>query len=281
MKTMTKIEWCHYTCNCFWGCNKGCSYCQARSFAKRFGRRIGTSRGYAPDVIDKMANFKPVFLPDQLDMLDKIKKPSRIFMSFMGEPFSPEFKMDSTFGMAMDKIKQHPEHTIIMLTKCPENLPEEFPDNCWVGVSCTNFEMYGVAGIYLPHIKARVKFISFEPLLGSIIPSPKPYTGYNSEMMKQDLLYAGINWLIIGQKTPMSQKTTPKIEWIKNIVESANKADIAVFLKDNLGKLFIEDYRKTYIIFKEETLSNIDLFYPILEEEPNKRQLRQEFPIVK
>ena len=93
----TKIEWANHTINNFWGCRNNCSYCVARSIAKRFGRRIGTARGYSKEVIEKMANFEPIFLADQLQKLYTIKKPSRIFMSFMGEPFSPEFKQDMPY----------------------------------------------------------------------------------------------------------------------------------------------------------------------------------------
>lgn len=47
----------------------------------------------------------------------------------------------------------------------------------------------------------------------------------------------GINWVIIGQCTPIKQSTTPKIEWLKEIVEAADKAGVRVFLKDNLMPL--------------------------------------------
>ncbi len=51
---------------------------------------------------------------------------------------------------------------------------------------------------------------------------------------------AGISWIIIGQCTPVSIKTQPKIEWIQEIVEAADKAKIDVFLKDNLKPLLCE-----------------------------------------
>jgi len=69
----------------------------------------------------------------------------------------------------------------------------------------------------------------------------------------------GINWVIIGACTgtktammelcqrypdltpmPYGKKWTaqPKIEWVKEIVEAADKAGVKVFLKDNLKPLF-------------------------------------------
>ncbi|MDD5703636.1 MAG: DUF5131 family protein, partial [Dehalococcoidales bacterium] len=109
-------------------------------------------------------------------------------------------------------------------TKQPQNLIKwsPFPDNCQVGVSVTNSNQYRECNNYLPAIKAKIKFVSFEPLL---------------EHMPNEGLINHVGWLIIGQQTPVSAKTTPKIEWIRDIVEAADEAGIPVFLKDNLETL--------------------------------------------
>ena len=224
----TKIEWCDYTINCFWGCENGCSYCQARSMAKRFGRRIGTARKYTQDIIEHMAKFEPVFLPDQLSRIAKIKEPSRIFISFMGDAFADNYSHEC-LDLVFRWVNTHKQHTFIFLTKQPQNLIEwnPFPDNCWVGVSATDNEMAFNASCNLISVQAKVKFISFEPLLGHI------------GKAVLDLLTnsKGINWIICGQQTPVSRKTQPKIEWIYDILQAANKARIPVFLKDNLRSL--------------------------------------------
>ena len=46
---------------------------------------------------------------------------------------------------------------------------------------------------------------------------------------------AGISWVILGAQTPRSEKTFPKWGWVKEIIDAADKANIPVFLKDNLG----------------------------------------------
>ena len=47
-----------------------------------------------------------------------------------------------------------------------------------------------------------------------------------------------IDWIILGRETPVSKKkTAPKIEWVYEIIEAADKANIPVFLKDNLKTL--------------------------------------------
>jgi hypothetical protein len=63
--------------------------------------------------------------------------------------------------------------------------------------------------------------------------------------------YSGISWLIIGQQTPVSPKTSPKIEWIKEIVDAADKASIPVFLKNNLLELVNYESPETNFAFNK------------------------------
>jgi len=78
-------------------------------------------------------------------------------------------------------------------------------------------------------VEAKVKFLSLEPLLERII----------SEIIRdaEALQKVGINWIICGQQTPIRPSTQPKIEWIRDIVEAADRAGIPVFLKENLYPL--------------------------------------------
>jgi len=144
-------------------------------------------------------------------------------------------------------------HRFYLLTKQPQRLSafSPFPENCWVGVTATNASMAWIASKQLSQIEARVKFLSLEPLLSW--ETSTPYTTEN--------IVAGLNgsldWLIIGACTgtgiemlrlaeaykredgsvmPYGNKFTlqPKIEWLREIVEAADKAGIPVFLKDNI-----------------------------------------------
>lgn len=266
MGKTTGIEWCDATCNCFWGCTNGCAYCAARKFARRFGKHLASSRGYSSEAGVRMAEFKPTFLPDQLKMLDELKKPSKIFMSFMGDPFEENFELP--LKVAFSIIWEHPQHTILMLTKKPQNLLRHspFPENVWVGVSCTDDAMLTVAWKYLKDIKASVKFISFEPLLS---------WGMSKEDLAWTLKTAGISWVICGAQSPYSVKTTPKPEWVKTIVEGANSARTPVFLKNNLHKVFERD------AIKKDKIPNFVIPRWAGETSGAYRKLRQEFPKVK
>jgi len=207
----TKIEWCDYTINPVKGlCPMACSYCYARAMYKRF-RWDGTIR------LDASA----------IHGIHSIKTPSRIFVGSTMELFGewiPEEYYDYIWGM----VKAKPQHTFIFLTKQPQNLSKwEFPDNCWVGVSATD-KMQFLSGIYhLINLEASIKFVSFEPLLETMSGGLYP--------IEEHLQNGGINWAIIGAQSPYSMKTFPKWEWVKEIIESCDKAKIPVFLKENLG----------------------------------------------
>jgi protein gp37 len=152
-------------------------------------------------------------------------KPSRIFVSSTMELFGDWIKtewMSEIFNM----VKRYPQHTFIFLTKRPENLIKfsPFPDNCYVGVSVTNQAMFDDSIKHIDNIEARVKFISFEPLLEHI----------NVKAIAAATHYRWLDWLIIGQQTPVRMSTMPQIGWVEDIVHAADKAGIPVFLKDNL-----------------------------------------------
>jgi protein gp37 len=95
------------------------------------------------------------------------------------------------------------------------------PPNCWLGISLdgkyTNDEMNLMIDNLL-NIGTRVRFISFEPLLGGI----------------PDVNLEGIDWVIIGAQTGPGAKP-PEKEWVEDIIKEARSQDIPVFLKDNLN----------------------------------------------
>lgn len=153
-------------------------------------------------------------------------------------------------------IKRCHYHRFYLLTKQPQNLIKfsPFPDNCWVGVTATHNCYFAGACVHLRDVKAKVKFLSIEPYLEGIS---------GDEMDRKMLEVAGINWLIIGAQTKPYKP--PKVEWVKEIVEAADKAGVKVFLKDNLKPLILQ------AIYKGE-LENTDYKWAF------EGKLRQEMP---
>lgn len=200
----TNIEWCDYTVNPVKGlCPMACSYCYARRMYKRFKWNPNIRAGW--QVIGELPS-----------------KPSRIFVGSTIELFG-EWVKHEWMREIMQWPARYPQHTFIFLTKQPQNLTKfsPFPENCWVGVSAVN-SFKAIEGLeYLDEVEADIKFLSLEPLL-DWQPGLIHFTG--------DV----INWLIIGQQTPVKLSTMPKPGWVEEIIQSADKANIPVFLKDNL-----------------------------------------------
>lgn len=225
----SKIEWLRsadgkpgYTINPIKGlCPQACTYCYARRMYKRFK--------WDPEIRydDWVWQVGP-----------PIPKGSKIFVGSTIDLFGPWVKKE-WLQLIFDYCSSMPSRTFIFLTKQPQNLAKwsPFPDNCWVGVSVCHDKMLDVAVNELEDIQAKVKFISFEPLLERLNLS-LDYVFY----------YSGISWVIIGRQTPASAKTAPKVEWIKEIVEAADEAKIPVFLKNNLYPVLVPDghYEKPF-----------------------------------
>jgi len=238
----TKIEWCGYTINPVKGlCPMACSYCYARAMYKRF-------------------KWNPEIRYNYFGWDNLPTKPSRIFVGstieLFGEWIEPQW-LTHIFKM----VETNKMHTFIFLTKQPQNLIKwsPFPDNCWVGVTITDLlDREGKTPLRpMLDIEAKVKFISFEPLLNS-------GDGSRPDALAKAFQLAGINWVIIGAQSPYSKKTFPKWEWVREIIEACDKTSIPIFLKDNLRLLRL----------------SCEGGIPFYKHHPSgTMELRQEFPV--
>ena len=238
---MTKIEWVKnpdnrtqgMTWNPITGCLNECPYCFARKLANtRLRERyldhtanVKTLDSVRPS--DFINPFYPRFWPDKLDIPMKRKKPTGYFVCDMSDWVGIGIPSEWSWGI-METIVATPQHRYYTLTKQPQNLLKfsPFPENCWVGVSTPDQPTLTVACDHLATIKASVKFLSFEPLLGD------PGT---SDYLWQEFYLGKIDWVIIGEQTPHNQKTTPRVEWVSEIIEAADKIHIPVFVKEPLA----------------------------------------------
>ena len=217
------IEYLDYVWNFESGCTKGCTACYAKKIATRFP-------GHYPN------GFEPTLYPEAFTSPLRLKRPSTIGVCFMGDLFDDAIDPGGWQANAwtlrariFNTIRLSPQHRFLFLTKQPQNLAKwsPFPDNCWVGVSVTDSSRFAMSLAHLQDVKAKVKYISFEPLLGPIRAQPFSLSWW--------LKFSGINWLIIGAQTKPTVR--PDIGWVKEIVAAADAAGIPVFLKNSLRPL--------------------------------------------
>jgi protein gp37 len=224
--TPTKIEWCRdqegrkgFTWNIVTGCKNGCSYCYARRLAE--GRLKGRGR--------YVNGFEPTFHEDLLEVPKKLKRPSRIFISSMGEIWGPWVDRNWQ-ALIMGYVHSASQHTFLNLTKNPQGMIEYskhfgWPPNIWLGVSVTGDDDEGRLHD-LAQVKHPNKFVSFEPLLADVV---------NNGWFTLE----GIKWVIIGAQTGPGAEQ-PDWNWVADLQHRATGLNIPIFIKDNLDWPFEE-----------------------------------------
>lgn len=197
------IGWTDRTLNPIKGiCKGGCWYCWTKPLYKR--------KFLTPEIRLETGVFST--LP---------KTPKRVFLCSTHDLFG-NWIIKEWRDLIFDYITLYPQHTYQILTKFPQNIDRPMPDNVWLGVSITGNKPDDLLRANnLIKTKARIKFISYEPLLGKAL---------------QGIPY--LDWIIIGRLTGHSRKWNPKKEWIKSIVLSYQ--NIPIFLKDNLKEIWGE-----------------------------------------
>ena len=150
-KANKSIGWAGYTWNPIKGlCPVGCWYCYARKIYKRFKMN--------PEV--RFEFFK------SLENKPKIPEGSKIFICSTIELFHPQVKKEWR-DKIFETIELNPQHTFQILTKMPENIDREMPDNVWLGMTVTGKERaWGID--FFSTKTTGIKFASFEPLLKPI-----------------------------------------------------------------------------------------------------------------
>lgn len=150
-------------------------------------------------------------------------EPSKIFANSMSDTFHPAIT-DQQLDDMFYTMAKYDKHTFIVLTKRIERAVEYFkkvkiPDNVWMGTS-VELDKYVSRIDELRKIDAKVRFVSFEPLLGLIHPNLE-----------------GIHWAIVGGESGNNvQKPRPMdIKWVDAIKMSCDMFKVKFFFKQNGG----------------------------------------------
>jgi protein gp37 len=207
----TKIEWTQNTWNPVTGCSKvsdGCVNCYAGVMASRL-QKMG-NRKYANGF---SLTLHENCLGDPLQW----KKPSLIFVNSMSDLFHEEISTEF-IQRVFAVMNQAHWHTFQILTKRAERLAAlaaELPwgKNIWQGVTVESSQ-YKTRVDSLRAVPARVKFISFEPLLDDI--------------GQVDL--ANIDWAIVGGES--GRRSRPmQLAWVLNIKEQCYEQGTLFYFK--------------------------------------------------
>jgi protein gp37 len=173
-----------------------------------------------PKVSHKFRNgFKFTEHPQYLNDLVLRGKSKRIFLNSLSDTFHPDGSVEF-LNQTFDMIREHSQHTFQVLTKRPERLHliEDYPSNAWLGVTVENTDYINRID-YLLDTNARIKFCSFEPLLGPISPDA----------------VLGLSWVIVGGESGPKARTM-KPEWAVEIREACQIHSIPFFFKQMGGK---------------------------------------------
>lgn len=211
------IEWTDATWNPVTGCTKispACKHCYAERLAKRL-KAMG-QRNY-------VNGFRLTLQPHMLDLPLKWKRPNRVFVNSMSDLFHEKVPL-SYVQQVFDVMVRANWHQYQLLTKRSERLLElspflEWRRHIWMGVSVEN-EDYAFRIDHLRRTGAHVKFLSIEPLLGSL----------------RKLNLRGIDWVIVGGESgPGARPMDP--QWVREIRDQCLRERVPFFFKQWGGVL--------------------------------------------
>lgn len=226
MAQTSSIEWTDATWNPVAGCtpvSPGCLNCYAARMALRLQHMPnGTGHKYA-GTAKRTASGRPYFVgkvtldEESLDIPLHWRLPRIIFVNSMSDLFHEKVPFEYV-RRVFDVMERCPQHTFQVLTKRPERAAEfaprlPWPRNVWMGTSVESAEYIERVRL-LRKIKASVRFLSCEPLLGPLARLP----------------LEGIHWVIVGGES--GPKSRPmREEWVVQIKDQCEAKGVAFFFK--------------------------------------------------
>jgi protein gp37 len=220
----SSIEWTDATWNPVAGCtviSPGCTNCYAMRMAARL-EAMGQEKYRG---LTRKSGRRHVWSgkvhcdPASLDAPRAWRKPRRIFVNSMSDLFHE--KVPASFvSRVWAVMSDTSHHTFQILTKRPQRMLEVIRDsnlpklpNVWLGSSVEDDRVLDRIDV-LRQIPAAVRFISFEPLIGSVA----------------DADLSGIHWAIVGGESGPRARLM-QCEWVEEIEALCRSAGTAFFFK--------------------------------------------------
>jgi protein gp37 len=229
MAQTSAIEWTDVTWNPVAGCTvatAGCTNCYAMRMAARL-EAMGVQKysGLTRKSGDRYVWTGKIVCDEKvLDAPLSWRKPRKVFVNSMSDLFHPDVPV-AFIERVWSVMARTPQHTYQVLTKRPERMRELLNaapfsplPNVWIGTSVEDAAvLHRIAD--LRDTRAFVRFISFEPLIGSVAGA--------------DL--RDIHWAIIGGESGPRARPMPE-EWVEEIEELCRDAGTAFFFKQWGGR---------------------------------------------
>jgi protein gp37 len=224
MAGLSDIEWTDATWNPVSGCDivsPGCTHC----YAMRMAARLQAMGHHNYQGVTRKVNGKPVWTgllhlnEEAIGIPLRWRKPRKIFVNSMSDLFQDGIP-DAFISRIWQIMAQAPQHVFQILTKRPDNMLRVVRQNgfsvlpnVWLGTSVES-RKYISRIDYLRQVPAHVRFISYEPLLGSI----------GSVDMQ------GLHWAIVGGESGPRARGM-KTEWVDEIRRQCEQQGVAFFFK--------------------------------------------------
>jgi protein gp37 len=211
MAQQSSIEWTDATWNPVTGCTKispGCKNCYAERMAKRL-RAMGQQR--------YRNGFRVTLQEDVLEAPLGWPTSRFIFVNSMSDLFH-ENVPEEYIARVFRTMERASWHVFQVLTKRAERLEAlaprlVWPPNVWMGVSVESAG-YTSRIAHLQRVRAAVRFLSVEPLLGPIPQLP----------------LAGVDWVIVGGESGPHARPMAA-EWAREIRDQCVRGRVPFFFK--------------------------------------------------
>ncbi|KKN53616.1 hypothetical protein LCGC14_0600470 [marine sediment metagenome] len=254
----TKISWSEYSWSPVIGCTKvsaGCANCYAERMAARLWRMGRGDYGSVLGIEDYKWNGEIFCRKDFLDKPLHWRKPRRIFVCSMSDLFHEKVPW-GFIEKVMATIEQCPQHTFQILTKRPQGMAEYFNSlgkrfelsnclNLHLGVTCENQAMADERIPILLQIPCAVRFVSIEPMLGSVdleyikdFKRPNKFVEYERiyslsgrrSILGHEISSPKLDQVIVGCESGPKRRPC-KMEWVRDIVQQCDAANVKLFVK--------------------------------------------------
>lgn len=271
MKTdQTNIEWADYTFNPWRGCTKvstGCANCYAETLSKRNPKVLGEWGAGKPRVRASEAMWRsPLKWNEDAGKAQQwaANERPRVFCASLADWLDDEVPIEWLTNL-LETIHSTPNLDWLLLTKRPQNWQSRLeaahrfawdhgdserhdevmnwlgawahahvpPDNIWIGTSVENQSAADERIPLLLTIPAKVRFLSCEPLLGSVdlhSPHIKVETWRVGESFDGPAPLSGIHWVIAGGESgPKARPMHP--DWARSLRDQCKAAGVPFLFK--------------------------------------------------